>query len=291
MKSIEDKGCCNYGPGQDNSTINASSFEFHKGSIANKGSNHRMVLGSLSKSTPSKWDDAQKWLVGLSSGGDPNHANCRPRISNAEDPRLIGSVPPRGKDYCSNPEEIADCRGPEIMNQDEGETKKMDCNKSFWRINKPVEDTFSAVQSVCVRDMGTEMTPIASQEPSRTGTPLRATTPVVRSPISSRSSSPGRCHQGAQAFESHQMGGSSMESRSDAVLFGRTNSIGWPTRGGSDAFNIVEKNNLEQARKPNSLETRAIAWDEAERAKYMARWTSTLPSGCYFNFLLLLSLK
>ncbi|XXG89085.1 hypothetical protein AAC387_Pa12g1174 [Persea americana] len=274
MKSIEDKGCCNYGPAQDNSSINTCNFEFHKGSIANNNSNQRTVLGSLSKPTPSKWDDAQKWLVGLSSGEDPNYAKYKPRISNAEDSRLIGTVPQRGKDSCNNSEERADYRGPEIMNQDEGETKKIDCNESFWRINKPMEDSLSDMRSVCVRDMGTEMTPIASQEPSRTGTPLRATTPAVRSPISSRSSSPGRCHQGSQAIETHQTGGSSLGSRSDVVLFGRANSIGWPTREGSDAYNIVEKRNLEQVTKPNSLETRAIAWDEAERAKYMARYKS-----------------
>ena len=49
----------------------------------------------------------------------------------------------------------------------------------------------STARSVSMRDMGTEMTPIASQEPSRNGTPIRATTPI-RSPISSEPSSPGR---------------------------------------------------------------------------------------------------
>ncbi|KAL9328983.1 hypothetical protein ACSQ67_003986 [Phaseolus vulgaris] len=47
----------------------------------------------------------------------------------------------------------------------------------------------STARSVSMRDMGTEMTPIASQEPSRTGTPVRATTPM-RSPNSSRPSTP-----------------------------------------------------------------------------------------------------
>ena len=43
----------------------------------------------------------------------------------------------------------------------------------------------SNVRSDSTRDMGTEMTPIASQEPSRTGTPLIATTPSTRSPVNS----------------------------------------------------------------------------------------------------------
>ncbi|CAH8392449.1 unnamed protein product [Eruca vesicaria subsp. sativa] len=49
----------------------------------------------------------------------------------------------------------------------------------------------STARSVSVRDMGTEMTPIASQEPSRNGTLIRATTPI-RSPVTSAPSTPGR---------------------------------------------------------------------------------------------------
>ncbi|XP_077209984.1 remorin family protein [Tasmannia lanceolata] len=263
MRSVEDKNC-NYGSTQDN-----SSFEFHKGNGGNRASQHRAVLGSLGKPTPSKWDDAQKWLAGLSRGGDHSHANNKPRSSNADDRRLIEPIPQKGKDSCSSAEE-----GFETMNQDEGETKKIDCNESFWRINKPLDDSISVVRSVCVRDMGTEMTPIASQEPSRTGTPLRATTPNIRSPISSRSSTPGRCHPAAEDPENYQTGLKSMESRSEAAHFGRVSATGWSAKReeDSDARKMLENKNLPQARKPSSLETRALAWDEAERAKYMARY-------------------
>jgi hypothetical protein len=44
-----------------------------------------------------------------------------------------------------------------------------------------------------MRDMGTEMTPVASQEPSRTATPVGATTPL-RSPTSSIPSRPEEVH-------------------------------------------------------------------------------------------------
>ncbi|KAL5560439.1 hypothetical protein UlMin_036650 [Ulmus minor] len=52
--------------------------------------------------------------------------------------------------------------------------------------------------------MGTDMTPIASQKPSRTTTPLRAITPAVRSPVSSGSSTPMRCQHGMQAAAEDQ---------------------------------------------------------------------------------------
>jgi hypothetical protein len=46
--------------------------------------------------------------------------------------------------------------------------------------------------AVSTRDMGTEMTPIASVEPSRTATPMQATSPNLGSPINSRPPSPDR---------------------------------------------------------------------------------------------------
>lgn len=180
----------------------------------------------LGKPTPSKWDDAQKWLVGLSRG-DRSHAKASPRNSNADDRRLIAPTPQK--------EEV-----------EEENTKNVDCEELFWQINKPPQDSAMAVRSVCVRDMGTEMTPIPSQEPSRTATPVRATSPMGRSPICSGASTPLRCQRGPTDPESYQTG---LEESKDC-----------------------KKINLEDERRMNPLETRAMAWDEAERAKYMARY-------------------
>ncbi|KAF8378133.1 hypothetical protein HHK36_029470 [Tetracentron sinense] len=260
----EDKGCCINGSTQEISSTSSISFEFHRGNGTNRGSHHRTALA---KPAPSKWDDAQKWLVGLSRGEDRGQAKNKPRNSNADDRRLIAPVPQKEQDSSSSGEETAI--------QVEGETKKVDCNESFWLINKPSEDSSSAIRSICLRDMGTEMTPIASQEPSRAVTPLRATTPAACSPISSRSSTPGRCQQGIQALESYQTGLTSLESRREAVNFGWTSdATRWPNREGeeSNTSKIFENKNSEQARMPNSIETQAMAWDEAERTKYMARY-------------------
>nr|DAD34307.1 TPA_asm: hypothetical protein HUJ06_004947 [Nelumbo nucifera] len=262
MRPAEGKSSRNYGPTKEISSSSAINFESHKGNGINQGSRHRMALG---KPTPSKWDDAQKWLVGLSRGGDRSHAKTKPRNSNADDRRLIAPAPRKEKDSSSSAEEEGGEDGiPDPVNviQDEGEMKKMDCSESFWRINKPSADSSSGIRSICVRDMGTEMTPIASQEPSRTGTPLRATTPAARSPISSRSSTPGRCYQGSQALDTHETG-HTMESRNDARADGATR---FPNR------EEVGECNAEEARKSNPLEIRAMAWDEAERAKYIARY-------------------
>ncbi|XP_022944885.1 remorin-like [Cucurbita moschata] len=243
MRPVEDKGCYNHEP-----------IKPHR------GSHHRTALG---KPTPSKWDDAQKWIVGFSKGGEKNQSKTAPRNSNADDLRLIAYVPQKEQDYSSNDEE----EQQQNANQFEAETKNVDCRDSILRIEKQIENPAAAVRSICVRDTGTEMTPIASQEPSRTATPIRGTTATAtaRSPISSGSLTPAmfdRAKQGTERFQPRIQG-------NDVGVESNTIQSGEESNGGR----VSEENrDSDQAKKMNSLETRAMAWDEAERAKYMARF-------------------
>lgn len=272
--AIDRKTCYKHSSSIENHA--SESFESHKGKGADKGSHHGKALGSRTKPTPSKWDDAQKWLVGFSGGGNDRHSKSKPRNSNADDRRLLHSASQRGRDSCSSAdvgleEDLALQNGF----RDEGETKKIDCSDLIWRINKPMADSQLEVKAISLRDFGTEMTPIASQDPSRTATPLRATTPVLTSPISSRSSTPGRCRQGGNSFESFRTGVKNLERNNETLLFGTTGGNGLALNrdreGSSDGRNMV--GGLEQIRNSNSLESRAMAWDEAERTKYMARYS------------------
>ncbi|WOL01247.1 hypothetical protein Cni_G09963 [Canna indica] len=266
MRPVDDKGSYIYESSHDNSNSNTYSFEFHNGGKAlhhhHHHHHHHKALGSRSKPTPSKWDDAQKWLVGFSGrGGDHTHFITKPRNSNADDRRLLTSLSQIARDSCSSADGVLedDIVLAAMAAEQEGETKKIDCNESM------------VVRSVCLRDTGTEMTPIASKEPSRTGTPFRATTPVLKSPISSRSSTPGRGRQGDQQHVGYQPG---MRNAGEALAFGRATTNGWPCRGESemDGGRFAEINGPEQDKNLNSLESHATAWDEAERAKYMARY-------------------
>lgn len=245
MRGREDNGYHNNGLKHEK----AMGFEFQRGNGAN-GTFHRRLAAA--KSTPSKWDDAQKWIFGLPKGGDKEESKIKHRNSNADDLRLIAAVPQQEQDYSSGGDKRTEWQeenggfGSATSSQSEAETKKMECDEPIWRINKPLENCKTVVRSVCVRDMGTEMTPIASQEPSRTATPIRATTPVLQSPITSGSSTPARPHHEVQAIEDRQM-----SAASNAM--------------------VVKNRSSDQAVKMNSMETRAMAWDEAERAKHMAR--------------------
>ncbi|KAK7359407.1 hypothetical protein VNO77_01366 [Canavalia gladiata] len=251
MRYVEDKGCYNHGPTQE--TPNSSTMmysEFHKGK---DGSNTRVShhhRTSMGKPTPSKWDDAQKWLVGLSKGGEKSHSKSKPRNSNADDLRLIAPVPQKEHDYSSSEKEEEEHAAAAAAAQYEAETKSVECDESIWRSNNKGSENTIQVQAICFRDMGTEMTPIASQEPSRTATPIRATTPATRSPIHSGTSTPMPgfqvSHEGGHATTRHC---------------------------GAEGSSPCKRNNIEdQDRKLTPLESRAMAWDEAERAKYMARF-------------------
>lgn len=263
MRYVEDKGCYNHGPTTQD-IPNGSAF--HKGNgAATRVSHHQRT--TMGKPTPSKWDDAHKWLVGLSKVGENSQSKSKPRNSNADDLRLIAPVPQKEHDYSSSEKEEDDddngCHdfmtstSTSSTVQYEAETKKVECDESIWRSNnKPLENTIQ-VQSICFRDMGTEMTPIASQEPSRTATPIRATTPATRSPIHSGTSTPMRGPNGFEAAEGHQ---------------GRGNGTTGQCGEGSNLCKMSEKKIEDIARKLSPLETRAMAWDEAERAKYMARF-------------------
>ncbi|XP_011624687.1 uncharacterized protein LOC18437710 isoform X2 [Amborella trichopoda] len=149
----------------------------------------------------------------------------------------------------------------------------------------------STVRSVSMRDMGTEMTPIASQEPSRTGTPVRATSPM-RSPLSSQPSTPGRAAPTSSPVDAgdnvldynldlskNEMTEKElqMKTRREIVALGtqlgKTNIAAWASKEEEDKDASTSLKTLDVERPGRSvIETRAAAWEEAEKAKYMARY-------------------
>lgn len=147
-------------------------------------------------------------------------------------------------------------------------------------------------RNVSVRDMGTEMTPIASVEPSRTATPIRATTPE-KTPVGSRSSTPKRSHVGGTNFKRMvESKGSKETAETPKILtgkelqaktrqeilalgtqLGKANIAAWATTEEEEADaakSLKTTLDLEEVRK-TLLATRAAAWEEAEQAKYISR--------------------
>ncbi|KAJ1282655.1 hypothetical protein BS78_03G068600 [Paspalum vaginatum] len=239
MRALDDKECYSY-------TVTTN------GGRAHRKQSNPAPPPSRPKPTPSKWDDAQKWLVGGGGGG------AKPRNSNADDRRLLGSASQNGRVSCSSADGAleyamvlsAPPTPPQlVLGDDVGETKNMtDCVV----VQRGSPAAAAVVRSVCLRDMGTEMTPIASKEPSRTATPLRASTPV-----GSRSSTPVRRRQEAGPWEpAAGRAGCAGQDQERAVPDGPADDDGRAAAPGA----------------ASSLESRAAAWDEAERAKFTARY-------------------
>ncbi|KAK9935680.1 hypothetical protein M0R45_022769 [Rubus argutus] len=140
----------------------------------------------------------------------------------------------------------------------------------------------STARSVSMRDMGTEMTPLASQEPSRTGTPVGATTPI-RSPTNSRPSTPSRAAQASSPTvpsidhldpnkELSEKEKTRREIMALGTQLGKMNIAAWASKEeDKDASTSVKTVRAEQLAK-SIIETRAAAWEEAEKAKYLARF-------------------
>ncbi|RWW19024.1 hypothetical protein GW17_00016956 [Ensete ventricosum] len=139
---------------------------------------------------------------------------------------------------------------------------------------------------VSMRDMGTEMTPIASQEPSRTGTPARATSPLC-SRTSSQPSSPqkmapvstqtesGDCDEDFSNKELSRKELQNKTTREIMVLgqqLGKTNIAAWASKEEDESDASTSTKTVLKGQPAKSIvEASAVAWEEAENTKYLAR--------------------
>lgn len=141
-----------------------------------------------------------------------------------------------------------------------------------------------------MRDMGTEMTPVTSQEPSRTATPIESSTPL-RSPISSIPSTPRR---GAPAStpmdhttdEESQHANRNRKELSEeetklktrreivalGVQLGKMNIAAWASKAEQEKERSSPETNDAAQLERAEFEKRAASWEEAEKSKHLARF-------------------
>ncbi|XP_047311313.1 uncharacterized protein LOC124914750 [Impatiens glandulifera] len=249
------------------SNASSSSFEFHKG--GERSLHHSMAVRSFSRPIPSKWNNADKWIMNrqiTNFSKKPHHPHPHPHhqvqtnhrsaaMSNlvrvAPDSSL--SIQPR-VDFCGVPN---------------GENPIIDLSPD----KDLVLDIVPAVRSVCMRDMGTEMTPVPSQEPSRSVTPVSSTTPIRSSPTSSLPTTPRRGATTAggdddnckKELSEEEM---KMKTRREIVALGvhlgKLNIAAWASKD-EDKIADSESEKME-------FQRRAAAWEEAENSKHAASY-------------------
>ncbi|KFK33431.1 hypothetical protein AALP_AA5G012500 [Arabis alpina] len=288
------------------SVTSASVFEFQKSEKEKEKTTQRMPVRSFSKPAPSKWDDAQKWIASPTAN--------RPKTGQVQVP-VSKKGPSFGRQSSMKIVEVGDQRTGAFA-VEEPDTKRIDVSQvkketgqkfvsweddsyttvdsfvkpvlieSATEVNLSRHDSSiatafaqppSTARSVSMRDMGTEMTPIASQEPSRNGTPIRATTPS-RSPISSAPSSPGR-QVSVSPMSNRELSEKElqMKTRREIMVLGtqlgKLNIAAWASKEDEDkdaSTSLKTKASLQTSKSVS--EARASAWEEAEKAKHMARF-------------------
>ncbi|XP_061342453.1 uncharacterized protein LOC133288657 isoform X2 [Gastrolobium bilobum] len=310
-RTLEDPSL-DYDSGNDNISMSSSMFEFQKSERASQ----RVPMGPFSKPAPSKWDDAQKWIasptsnrpkiaqtqgqggqVGLRKGGSLGYGSRQSSMKvvvEVPDQREIALDEPDTKQIDTNQTKM-ESGGQKCVGWEADPYAIANSYVSLSQHNSSIAiqsaTTFvpppSTARSVSMRDMGTEMTPIASQEPSRTATPVRATTPM-RSPNSSQPSTPTRAspvsiltdpprdnlHLNKNELSEKEL---QMKTRREIMVLGtqlgKMNIAAWASKEEEDkvASTSLKNKTAEQPAK-SVIEARAAAWEEAEKAKYMARF-------------------
>ncbi|KAG1359493.1 remorin 4.1 [Cocos nucifera] len=294
----------------------SSAFEFHKGERA---SHRSALMPPFSKPAPSKWDDAQKWIASPNLNRPYKASGVQPKktekfgygsrqsstkvvmeiTEDADTKRIDPSQEKRGfggqkaVNSIPNSYQVVDsCAKPGIVVEkvaDPAVSLSRHDSSTLPQTATTLITPPSTVRSVSMRDMGTEMTPIASQEPSRTGTPVRASTPTC-SPTSSRSTTPQRGARNSNIIanitgssDGHRDGNNGlsekelqMKTRREIMILGtqlgKSNIAAWASKEEEEKDASVSLKILPLDRSKSVTEMRAAAWEEAEIAKYQARF-------------------
>ncbi|KAM7252774.1 hypothetical protein ACFE04_011409 [Oxalis oulophora] len=294
------------------SNASSSSFEFHKGDNNKNNNNnrsgtvHHHITRSFSRPTmSSKWNDAEKWIM--------NRQNVQPKKNVAHgqgsrmpvtnmgrvapeyasfDNRFLGSRAAETKcvDVCQSTAQttfdkfsfVPSQSQPESSESEQVNSKEISCTMICSEEDMSVVPN---IRSVCMRDMGTEMTPATSLEPSRTATPVGSITPGL-SPNSSMPSTPRRNEPAPTPL------GLSLDGESDnrekelseqetklktrreivalGVQLGKMNIAAWASKDEKNASSVQTAEIAE--REQIEYENRAAAWEEAEKSKHNARY-------------------
>ncbi|KAK9714359.1 hypothetical protein RND81_06G088300 [Saponaria officinalis] len=279
------------------SNASSSSFEFHKGERVRRST----LTRSLSRPTSYKWNDAEKWIMNKQSsqGNYPNGGNrilgmnlvrVAPDVAASYDFRLSSRMPEMlPVDSCQPTEKFSVVHSkPEPVLVDLYPQSKDLMEVSNARNSILDVPSTPAIRAISMRDMGTEMTPATSQEPSRTATPVGAVTPL-RTPTSSipstpRSGDPGttivvcaaesntqqlteKCNKDLSEQEMK------LKTRREIVALGvqlgKMNIAAWASKDDKEKGSLHNGTPVKEL-EHMEYENRAAAWEEAEKSKHAA---------------------
>ncbi|KAG8092894.1 hypothetical protein GUJ93_ZPchr0012g21172 [Zizania palustris] len=235
------------------------------------------VVGPFFRQVPSKWNDAEKWLAGRhvvhsnpifskKPAAAPGHSGGGRVAPESDVKKSVGSSVGSALTELSSPSSSS-VSGP---------ASRHPLHKKL-RISELLPNESSSalhpLQSVSMRDVGTEMTPIASQEQSRSGTPAGAATPSL-SPLCSVPSSPrGSAAASSASSERNLQIRTRREIAALGLQLGKWSIASWASKE-ELARASPEKRPHPGDDDPNKhpeFEARAVAWQESQKCKLALR--------------------
>lgn len=289
----------------------STGFEFQKAERTQPPPPNRLtatagLVPPFSKPAPSKWDDAQKWIAsptanrggnkGGGGGGQARKGGLSGYITRQASAKIVLDAVEEAEtkrvdvNLSHAKKETDSTAMPAVV------FENSDANQSWHDLSTSTQSatTFmtpaAIVRAVSMRDMGTEMTPVASLEPSRTGTPIRAASPSSNPPLSHPSTLQKTATCSTQTYpaagteeqsirevpEKEQRKNTRREILMLGQQLGKTNITAWASKEeeGTDASTSTKSVSKEDHLVGSATEARAAAWEEAEKAKYLARFKS-----------------
>ncbi|XP_074362868.1 uncharacterized protein LOC141703169 isoform X1 [Apium graveolens] len=300
------------------SNASSSNFEFPKG----EKTVHNSIGRSLSRPTSSKWNDAEKWIMNKQTGPSNHSKRSNVQSQATRVPIMNGiKVVPEYVNYdnkssvkqvdlyqpapqlslekfsftLNRPHSVADQGNDTNVAIDlyphSKDLKEVDSENSSCLTSSFEEPKGPSMRSVSMRDIGTEMTPIPSQEPSRTATPVGATTPLRSPAVSSLSSTPrvpstsrpaeystdfdlkSPAEPGSREWSTQEL---RIKTRKEIVALGvqlgKTKIAAWASRGEKDKNASAAKHSKVEELRKIEFQKRAAAWEEVEKSKRAARF-------------------
>jgi hypothetical protein len=243
------------------------------------------VSGPFFRQVPSKWNDAEKWIAGRHVVHSNPIFSKKPAAAAASPhgPTGGGRVAP----------ESAASKGGAVSALTELSSKSSSPSSVSGPASKPphkklrfssagaaaAAPSVSASLSVSMRDVGTEMTPIASQEQSRSGTPAGAATPSL-SPLCSVPSSPrggGSASASSSASDRELRLRTRREIAALGLQLGKMNIASWASKeegllaAHAAASPEESAGDIDDEIKRKEFEARAKAWEESKKCKLASR--------------------
>ncbi|KAG0521743.1 hypothetical protein BDA96_08G187500 [Sorghum bicolor] len=281
-RAARSRSCGGSGSGSDSGVENGASagggnFEFCKEErAALPGTATATATAAVSapffrQQVPSKWNDAEKWIAGR------HVVHSNPIFSKKPAAAAMAS---RASGAAASALTELSSKSSSPSSSVTGPASKPPQKKLRFSPSTIAAAAPAVAVSVSMRDVGTEMTPIASQEQSRSGTPAGAATPSL-SPLCSVPSSPRGGGSGASSASSSSASERELRLRTRREIaalglqLGKMNIASWACKEESLlAAASLDKGagDIDEEIKRKAFEARATAWEESNKCKLASRY-------------------